>query len=1120
MAVVAPSVAADALSTELTAPPDAGVTAAQIESKIKEAEAATDLDEATKDKVLEQLRRALGNLETANAHEAKAAAYADALTAAPIETVAARKQLAALQEAAPSPVPTHLSLSEIEQRLTQTQVEASVTETKVSEIDKALEGRKLRLEQARQRIVEARSRLEEISTDLQLPGAEGEPRALTQARLWAQQTAQQALWSEVRMLEQELVSAEVREDLLKAQRDLAKARLERLRAEHARLAGARNERRRAEVERAQALAIAAEAESADADPHVQALRRDNAVLAQSLAALTDKLDALSRSPAELREQDERIEAEYHAARQRIEIAGISEAFGQLLLDRRKQLPDLRLVRQQLAERQEALIDSMLRQLRYEENRRQLQDRDAFLDGETADVPAEEREAVRDQLNQAATQRLELLDQALELEETYQRLLGEVNFATTELLETAAGYDAFLAERLLWVRSAQTLDWATLTMLPSAVAWLVNPAGWLDVVAILVDLAWTSAVFWLLVVAVSILLWKGRAMRRALRSTAEPLRRVRTDSFRHTAKALALTLLDALAWPLLLAGIGWLLRESAAVTPFARSVGDAAVGLSLALYLLRAFRILCVPRGVGETHFRWDSKRVARLRKQLDWLVAALLPLGFVAIAIYSQDHNDYIASLGRLALMLLLIAFAVFIGRVLHPAEGVFAGVLTEHPTGFASRSRYLWYAAVLSVPLALAVLATLGYTYTAGTLLDAMVKQLWLVLGLVVLHQSIVRWLIVTRRQLALRAALERQAARRAEAARQAEEESSSSSLQVEEPQADLSALDEQSRKLINGVIALLGVGGLWLIWRDLLPALAVFDRVALWHYTAVTQQTETVEPFTLVDLGVVALIGFVTFAAARHLPALIEILLLKQTSVSAGSRYAIKTLAGYAILATAVLLIFSSLGLSWSQAQWLVAALGVGIGFGLQEIVANFISGLIILFERPVRVGDIVTIGETSGVVTRIQIRATTIRNWDRQELLVPNKEFITGRLLNWTLTDQTNRITIPVGVAYGSDTRKALQLLGEIAAQHEEVLDDPAPLITFESFGDNSLLLVLRCYLANLDNRLATISDIHQMINERFAEAGISIAFPQRDVHMFTSQPLDVRLHRAKVDDATPA
>jgi len=190
-------------------------------------------------------------------------------------------------------------------------------------------------------------------------------------------------------------------------------------------------------------------------------------------------------------------------------------------------------------------------------------------------------------------------------------------------------------------------------------------------------------------------------------------------------------------------------------------------------------------------------------------------------------------------------------------------------------------------------------------------------------------------------------------------------------------------------------------------------------------------------------------------------------------------------------------------------VVALGVGIGFGLEEIVANFISGIIILFERPIRVGDIVTVGDTDGVVTRIRIRATTIRNWDRKELLVPNKEFITGRLLNWSLSDQMTRVVIVVGVAYGSDVDKALELMAEAAQEHEHVLDDPKPVLSFEGFGDNSLTLLLRAYPGSLEYRIATITDLHRAINLKFNAAGIAIAFRQRDIHLDTSKPLKLQV-----------
>ena len=191
------------------------------------------------------------------------------------------------------------------------------------------------------------------------------------------------------------------------------------------------------------------------------------------------------------------------------------------------------------------------------------------------------------------------------------------------------------------------------------------------------------------------------------------------------------------------------------------------------------------------------------------------------------------------------------------------------------------------------------------------------------------------------------------------------------------------------------------------------------------------------------------------------------------------------------------------------MVAALGVGLGFGLQEIVANFISGLIVLFERPFSVGDTVTVGDIHGTVTRIQIRATTILDWDRKELIVPNKEFITGRLINWSLSDSIIRIRIPVGIAYGSDTDLVEQLLLKAAEDSPLVLKSPAPQAVFLSFGDNSLNFELRVFIKGIDDWIPMLHSMNRAIDKEFRQAGITIAFPQRDVHLDATSPLEVRV-----------
>jgi len=219
----------------------------------------------------------------------------------------------------------------------------------------------------------------------------------------------------------------------------------------------------------------------------------------------------------------------------------------------------------------------------------------------------------------------------------------------------------------------------------------------------------------------------------------------------------------------------------------------------------------------------------------------------------------------------------------------------------------------------------------------------------------------------------------------------------------------------------------------------------------------------------------------------------------MDAPGRYTFTMLLRYLLAVVAVIVVFSLLGLRWSEIQWLVAALTVGLGLGLQEVVANFVAGLIVLLERPIRVGDTITIGEYSGTVSKIRGRATTIIDWDNREIVVPNKTFITDRLINWTLSDTTTRLVIPVGVSYTSDVDLVRKTLLEVAHEDPHVLEDPEPVVYFLQFGDSALKFELRVFVSQMVDRLVTLSGLHTAIIKRFRELGIEIAFPQMDVHL---------------------
>ncbi len=1098
-------------------PETMAVTEGVLESKLKEVDASIDLDDAAKGKLKEQYRRALSNIEAKKSYDTKAATFAKALDEAPGQT----ERLRAAVAAAPSqpsiePLPADTKIEAVEQLLAKQQADTTFEETQLGTIEKALEAGTKRPAEVRERLVEVKREIDDNEIDLAAAPPEGELPALTQARRWALQTGRSALVAEGLMLEQELASLTVRTELLKAKRDKSTQELKALRARQQALEAAANERRKASAAQARDEAKEAERAATDKDPVVQDLARRNTALGDELTALSQDLDLIDRQRQAIQAEGKRVTEDYRTARERLEVAGASAALGHILTDKRRQLPDLPAYRKAIAKRDDKIAEATLAEIRYREEMRQLRDLDAYLDQAVAGIAPADRSRVRAEIEPLVTRRLALLDDLQTVSATYLRGLSELNFATGELLETSEAYADYLSERLLWVRSVLPVDRSAVTSLGPAIAWLLSPTGWMEVVQTLAYQATHSPLLWLIVPALLGLALRGQTLRREIRATAEPLRRIRTDRFAYTLKAIALSALLAAPASVLMAVIGWQLATSVEATTFTKQVGLTLASLAVVLYYLRSFRVLCMPGGVADKHFRWPSDVLARLRRSFGSLVYLLLPIAFVAQLIHHTDDVPLAGSLGRLTVLVLSLALAVFFAYLLHPRNGALQHLLAERPTGWANRTRKLWYPLTIGIPLLLAGLALAGYLRTAGTLMQSLVHSLWLALGLIVLHQAIARWLLVTRRNLALEAALERAAARKAEVTKRGADEGEIAPL--EEPAVDLASLDSQTRRLIAALMFGAGVIGLWMVWSEVLPAFTFLERFPLWHQSGIVDGKEELVPVTVADVLLVLAIVIISAIAARNLPALLEILLLQYTEMSSGSRYTVTTLTGYVITAAAFLLIFSTLGLSWSQVQWLVAALGVGIGFGLQEIVANFISGLIILFERPVRVGDIITIGGTTGTVSRIQIRATTIRNWDQQELLVPNKQFITGELLNWTLSDQTNRLVVTVGVEYGCDTRKAMALLAEAARDHPRVLKEPAPLISFESFGDNALTLVLRCYLGSLDGRLATTTELHQAVYDKFSEADIGIAFPQRDVHLTTTEPLDIRVHgRADVEPA---
>ena len=235
-----------------------------------------------------------------------------------------------------------------------------------------------------------------------------------------------------------------------------------------------------------------------------------------------------------------------------------------------------------------------------------------------------------------------------------------------------------------------------------------------------------------------------------------------------------------------------------------------------------------------------------------------------------------------------------------------------------------------------------------------------------------------------------------------------------------------------------------------------------------------------------------------------------VRKMPMERGARESMVTMIGYLGITIAVLITLGVAGIDFANLAIIAGALSLGIGFGLQNIVNNFVSGLILLFERPVKTGDWIVVGNTEGYVKRIRIRATQIQTFDRADVIVPNSELISGQVTNWMLHDPRGRARIPIGVAYGSDTQQVKDVLLQVANEHPDVITNgsaPEPKVIFRQFGDSSLDFELRCHIENVDNRINVISDLNFAIDAAFRKHGIEIPFPQRDLHIKNWQGKDI-------------
>jgi len=696
-------------------------------------------------------------------------------------------------------------------------------------------------------------------------------------------------------------------------------------------------------------------------------------------------------------------------------------------------------------------------------------------------------------------------------------LSELNSLYNKRQQLISTYSHFLHNNLLWLPNVQASSLFSQHALTQSLHWFFTPQ---NSSALFADFKEafnkqkTLIAVWLLLI-VTLIFFRKRFIN-GLEQSATKITSIRTDAFVYTLKAVGYTFALSILVPILFLGLAGLLNDLSNPSEYSQRLINSFINVSVLVFILGGLQQICRNNGLAHRHFRWQQTTYTSIYKVLKWTI----PIAVILIIIIGLDTDSIGPSdsqiLGRLGFISLMLLLIITLFKLWGSSSHIVKNANLQTPKSSIMQLHFIWFPLLLMVPGFLIWSTISGYYYSSLMIAERLNWTIGIILTIYIFRELLLRSIYLSERKQHFLEKVKQQeafiAAKQADDQDAPKESADIPPIEVEDINYD--KLSNQIRQTVNlGFIIALFVG-IWLIWSDLLLALnLVSDSTLPLTKSQVIDGVIQQVPLTLGDLSQGLILGFVTLLLAKNLPGILEFTLLKYLPISNAARYAVSSLTQYVIAIIGFVLIFRALGIEWSNIQWLVAALSVGLGFGLQEIVANFVSGIILLFEQPIRVGDIVTVDGVTGKVSRIRIRATTIVNWERQELVIPNKQIITGQLINWTLSDPINRVKVEVGIAYGSDVEQAMKLMLEAANEHSSVLTDPEPTVVFDAFGDNSLNFILRCFVDDLDQMIITRSSLHELINSKFAKADIEISFPQRDVHLDTSSPLEIQVTRGE-------
>ncbi|WP_238795177.1 mechanosensitive channel MscK [Proteus terrae] len=687
-----------------------------------------------------------------------------------------------------------------------------------------------------------------------------------------------------------------------------------------------------------------------------------------------------------------------------------------------------------------------------------------------------------------------------------QISGSINLQMDQqqLRSVVSSLENTLAQQIFWVSSNKpiNLNWFSTFPAQAVAEFQGFKLNWSNE-NLLIGAKKSLPVLIALILFGSILIWQRKKLDIQFEKLNGDINKLNKDSQLHTPLALGIVFLKTLPLSCFVLAIGyWLINSFNVQQEFIWSFA-----WQFAVFWLMfewSYRLMS-DDGVAVKHFKIPMERVQQNRKRLLRLSLPMLPI----ILLSAYGINNPLLLVGDVIGQLIAIISLFGISLCALP----FCREMWQEKGNHVVRTVVITL--LTFSPLILMGLVIFGYYYTALRLANRWIDSLYLLMLWFIAYHASLRGLTVAARRLAYRRALERRQAMLKE-----KKEGEDNSLEpIQEPPMDMDQINQQSLRLTTMILFIIFASSFYGIWSDFITVFTYLDGITLWSYNLPTELGNVIKAVTVADLLLSVSIMAISWFMTRNLPGLLEVLILSRIKLQQGASYAITTILTYIIIAIGTIVSLGILGVAWEKLQWLAAALTVGLGFGLQEIFANFVSGLIILFERPVRIGDTVTIGTYSGTVSRIRIRATTVTDFDRKEVIIPNKAFVTERLINWTLSDTVTRIIIQVGVAYGSDLDKVKEILMKAAKDNVRVMTEPEPVVLFTEFGASTLNHDLRFYVRTLGDRNIAIDEVNRAIDKLCNENNINIAFNQLDVYLHNKQGDEVQEIKRPLDGLTP-